>query len=104
MSDKDESSDDEEEGKGKKHIPDWARGKLLEGALHAQYRAGGADPDTIFAEISTCDLERIFDGNKRRRFRERTSSGNWLSDKLTNTERRKYRVAMGFDPKPTAGK
>ena len=103
MSDKEESSDDEDEVKQKKHIPDWARGKNLESSLHAEYGTGGPDPDLIFAEISTCDLERIFDGNKRKRFRERTSSGNWLSDKLTNTERRKYRVAMGFDPVPVTG-
>ena len=47
------------------------------------------DPDQIFntAEVSTCDLEKIFgskaNGKKSKKYVRRTSSGNWVPDRLT---------------------
>lgn len=103
MSDREGSSDDDDEddeGRSKKNIPDWARGANLDAAVHAQHGNGEGfvDPDTIFSEISTCDLEEIFK-NKKKRYQKRTSSGNWGPDRLTNTERLKYRHDMGFTNK-----
>lgn len=107
MSDREGSSgDDEEEEDGtsrpKKPVPDWAKGPALEAAIHAQYGDSGtggfADPDRIFEEITSCDLEEVFSKNaKKKRFTKRTSSGNWLPDKLTHGERSQYRKDMGWD-------
>lgn len=45
-------------------IPAWARGQVLAAALERQFNvsAGGSwvDPDTIFPEVTTCNLEEIF--------------------------------------------
>lgn len=99
MSDREGSSDDDEEdedGRIKKAIPDWARGPALEAAIHAQFGEGGADPDRLFGDPpSTCDLEEIF-RNKKKRYAKRTSSGNWLPDRLRLSEKVKYREDMGF--------
>jgi hypothetical protein len=107
MSDREGSSgDDDEEEDGtsrpKKPVPDWAKGPALEAAIHAQYGDSGtggfADPDRIFEEITSCDLEEVFSKNaKKKRFTKRTSSGNWLPDKLTHGERSQYRKDMGWD-------
>ena len=94
------SSEDEEEGGGgggggKKTVPDWAFGASLAAAIHAQYGDGSVDPDSIFQEVSTCDLEEIF-GAKKKRYNKRTSSGNWHQDRLQHHERVRYRADMGF--------
>lgn len=42
-------------------IPAWAKGKALNEALTRQYAsASQVDPDKIFPEVFTCDLEAIF--------------------------------------------
>lgn len=79
-----------------KKIPAWAFPAALQAALTAQYGENAADPDSIFPSVSTCKLEDIFPV-KKKRFRQRTSSGNWLSDKLTRDEVSRYRRDMGFD-------
>lgn len=46
-------------------IPDWARGKTLAKILDRQY--GGPNPlnpDKIFSEFFTCNLEHIFNTKK----------------------------------------
>ncbi len=97
-SDEDEEEDEEGGGAASKRVPDWARGPALEAAIHAQY-AGGAsfDPDALFPEVTTCSLEEIFRAAKRR-YAKRTSSGNWLPDRLTAAERSRYREDMGLPP------
>ena len=101
MSDREASSSEEEEEEGdggggaKKAVPEWAFGASLAAAIHAQYGDGAADPDAIFPEVSTCDLEEIF-GAKKKRFAKRTSSGNWHQDRITHHERVRYRADMGF--------
>lgn len=42
-------------------IPPWAKGSALSEALTKQYSTGHQlDPDTIFPEVFSCDLEAIF--------------------------------------------
>ncbi|CAM9957806.1 unnamed protein product, partial [Sphacelaria rigidula] len=42
-------------------IPSWAKGSALTEALNRQYTGDDKqDPDTIFPEVVTCDLEAIF--------------------------------------------
>eukprot|EP01138_Halocafeteria_seosinensis_P011844 gb/GECG01012104.1/.p1 GENE.gb/GECG01012104.1/~~gb/GECG01012104.1/.p1 ORF type:complete len:597 (+),score=150.38 gb/GECG01012104.1/:1-1791(+) len=95
LSDNDDDSEDEN-AKKQKPIPDWARGKELEDALHQQFGPEGPDPDHIFEDVTDCDLESIFPVTKKR-FKVRTSSGHWLPDRLTADEKKRYRVQMGFD-------
>lgn len=48
-------------------IPDWARGKALAKILDKQY--GGRNPlnpDKIFPEFFTCNLEHIFNTKKQK--------------------------------------
>ena len=47
-------------------IPAWARGPQLREALEKQFGPNRLDPDTIFPEVHTCDLEDIFDMRKKR--------------------------------------
>jgi predicted HAD superfamily Cof-like phosphohydrolase len=109
MSDREGSTgdeDDDEEGAAerKKAVPDWARGPTLEAAIHAQYGGGElggpmVDPDRIFAEVTTCDLEEVFPKAQKKkgsRFTKRTSSGNWAPDALTHNERAQYRRDMRY--------
>ncbi|CAN0557467.1 unnamed protein product, partial [Ectocarpus sp. 12 AP-2014] len=77
-------------------IPDWARGKALAKILDKQY--GGPNPlnpDKIFPEFFTCNLEHIFNTKKQKW--DRSSSGNWHTDRLTIAEKLAYQRAMGFD-------
>jgi hypothetical protein len=44
-------------------IPAWARGQTLAAALERQFNTssgGWVDPDAIFPEVVTCNLELIF--------------------------------------------
>jgi hypothetical protein len=93
--DESDYSSDEEEGQPKKFIPTWAREPLLSRQVQAQQMI---DPDTIFPAFGgTCDLGRIFkDFRRKRRFNNRTSSGNWFVDRLRVAEELKYNQAMGF--------
>ena len=53
------------------------------------------DPDTIFPEVESCNLEEIFDQRKLR-YARNTSSGNWTNDKVTTVEKLVYKRDMGF--------
>eukprot|EP00980_Cylindrotheca_fusiformis_P010430 scaffold2315_cov113-Cylindrotheca_fusiformis.AAC.23 len=95
-----ESSDsDSENEKQKKKIPGWALKANLLSALEHQYNGcvegRRVDPDDIFPEVKTCDLEAIF-GGKKSRYTRRTSSGNWTQDKVTVAEKLVYKRTMGF--------
>lgn len=100
MSDRGESDSDDSEYSDrapKKKIPKWAQRENLRAALEKQFLDGPGkiDPDEIFPEVSTCDLEAIFDQRKKR-YLKRTSSGNWTKDKVTITEKLVYKRNMGF--------
>eukprot|EP01035_Chromulina_nebulosa_P019638 gene19638-25549_t len=88
----------------KKFIPEWARSKVLRAALERQYGLVGnlppIDPDMIFHEVTTCNLEEIFGMksgiNPNRSYAKRTSSGRWDHDALSIVEKRTYRYQMGY--------
>ena len=93
-----EDSNSGESNDGTKKIPAWAHIDNLIPALTKQY-AGNADrldPDLLFPEVETCDLEAIFD-KKRSRFKKRNSSGNWTKDRVTTAEKLTYKRTMGFE-------
>ena len=46
--------DSEEEARKRKRIPEWAKGSLLESSLRRQQYD---DPDKIFPEMNSCDLD-----------------------------------------------
>ena len=80
-------------------IPTWAKRENLLPALEKQYTGGAkgklCDPDEIFPEVQTCDLEAIFE-KKKGRYTRRTSSGNWTKDRVTVEEKLVYKRTMGF--------
>jgi hypothetical protein len=57
------------------------------------------DPDDLFPEVQTCDLEAIFGNRKNTRYKSRTSSANWKDDKVTIQEKLVYKRKMGFSKK-----
>lgn len=95
----DDSDSEVDSDKQKKKIPVWASRVHLLPALEQQYHGcidgRRVDPDTIFPEVQTCDLEAIF-GSKKAKYRSRTSSGNWAQDKVTAAEKLVYKRDMGF--------
>ena len=93
-SDSDDSED--ENGKRKKELPQWASKENLRPALQAQYIGKTVDPDEIFGEVHTCDLEAIFGNQMKSKYRSRTSSGNWSQDRVSAAEKLVYKRAMGF--------
>jgi len=97
-SDSDDESEKEEEDIPKKKIPAWALKPNLIPALERQFLegVGRIDPDEIFPEVSTCDLDAIFEYKKKKRFAKRASSGNWAKDRVTASERLAYKRTMGF--------
>lgn len=115
ISDREESSDEdydsdggngEKGGKGAvKRVPDWAKGPALREALESQFnKKQKVDPDTIFPEVRTCDLEEIFKSYqagggaaKKRAYRQRQSTGNWQRDGLSSAEKIRYREDMGYE-------
>lgn len=57
------TDDEAEKEKKKKNIPEWASGENLRRALEKQYGLDGStpmDPDSIFPEVQSCNLEEIF--------------------------------------------
>ncbi|CAM9588484.1 unnamed protein product, partial [Phaeothamnion confervicola] len=82
--------------KPKKHIPAWAQGTALREALERQYNGMVVDPDAIFPEISTCDLEAIFQ-TKKKRYAKRGSSANWHNDRIKPDEYLVYKRSVGID-------
>ncbi|KAJ8903726.1 hypothetical protein NDN08_004826 [Rhodosorus marinus] len=97
--DNDEDSTDEESStRNNKKIPVWARQPHLNRALEDQDKAL-RDPDTIFPRTSaTCDLEEVFaeEKKKKKRYRTRGSSSNWVRDRLTWKEEMDYKKAVGL--------
>lgn len=98
--DEDDSEDSEEEEEGEKSkvqkpCPLWTRKEYLLPHVLAQ---STIDPDDIFGTVRTCNLDEVFakGAKKKRSFRKRTSSGNWLEDRLTWKEQMSYKRAMGF--------
>lgn len=97
-------TDDEGESNTKKqqqNIPDWARGDLLKKQLAKQYGLNGnipMDPDSIFHEVSSCNLEEIFGRQEgiNRKYNHRSSSAHWEPDQITLVEKRAYRKHMGY--------
>jgi hypothetical protein len=98
-SDTDDSDSEAENEKQKKKIPSWAQKANLVPALEQQYNGcvdgRKVDPDDIFPEVQSCDLEAIF-GNKKAKYRSRNSSGNWTKDRVTVAEKLVYKREMGF--------
>eukprot|EP01122_Echinamoeba_exundans_P007884 TRINITY_DN2513_c0_g2_i1.p1 TRINITY_DN2513_c0_g2~~TRINITY_DN2513_c0_g2_i1.p1 ORF type:complete len:1208 (-),score=390.25 TRINITY_DN2513_c0_g2_i1:68-3691(-) len=85
--------------------PEWTKKEQLWEAL---VRQSSVDPDDVFGTDfpKTCDLAEIFATDKtsaedRRRYRHRTSSGNWTRDKLHAHEDLHYKKRMGFYRSPT---
>jgi len=99
-SDTDDSDSESENEKAKKKIPSWAKRENLYSALEEQYngRIGSVkvDPDNIFAEVQSCDLEAIFGPKKSKLYKRRASSGNWANDQVTVAEKLVYKREMGF--------
>eukprot|EP00899_Mesostigma_viride_P006652 jgi/Mesvir1/15989/Mv08294-RA.1 len=93
----DSDSDSDDEGaEPKKVYPLWARTTALWPALQAQERV---DPDNIFKAPETCQLEEVFDKchyNRKEKFRNRGSSGNWFGDHLRWQDELAYKKAMGY--------
>ena len=57
-------------------IPDWARGKTLTKILDRQYgRPNPLNPDKIFSESFTCNLEHMFNTKKPEWTRRRSRCG-----------------------------
>ncbi|CAM9653720.1 unnamed protein product [Choristocarpus tenellus] len=103
MSDREGSSSDESDSEGesrqkrpKKRVPDWARGTPLRRALERQYSGIQLDPDSIFPEVLSCDLEAIFQAN-RKRYAKRGSSANWGPDRITPQEVLAYKRSVGIN-------
>ena len=95
ISDGEDSNSGESNDGTKKKIPAWAQIENLIPALKKQY-AGNADrldPDLLFPEVETCDLEAIFD-KKESRFNKRNSSGDWTKDRVTAPEKLTYKRTM----------
>ena len=92
-----DSDDDDEEAfseNNKKQIPDWARSKNLEKALEIQFSKDyPIDPDELFGEVETCNLEAIF-GKRSSKYRHRNSSGDWTKDRVTEEEKRWYKLQI----------
>ena len=56
--DSEDSEDENASSKSKgKPVPSWAKFPELGMALKKQFETGGVDPDIIFPEVTTCDLE-----------------------------------------------
>ena len=96
-SDESDSDDEYETQRPKKKIPEWAQRHNLHRALERQFADGPnrLDPDKIFGEVLTCNLEEIFD-KKKSRYQRRTSSGNWAKDHVTIAEKLTYKRTMGY--------
>ena len=63
MSDNDHDSDSDAEDCGSKKsgkpVPSWAQKDALESALRRQFGDAPVNPDDIFGEVFSCDLEGV---------------------------------------------
>ena len=104
-SETDDSDSEAENDKPRKKIPTWAQRPNLLAALQEQYngRIGSVkvDPDDIFPEVQSCDLEAIFGPKKSKLYKRRASSGNWANDQVTAAEKLVYKREMGFTTNKT---
>jgi len=89
--------EDDSDTETKKRVPSWAQSHNVQEALKRQNANGPnkLDPDLIFGEVSTCNLELIFK-RKKKRYERRTSSGYWEKDEVTLAEKLEYKKGMGF--------
>lgn len=97
MSDHDEDSDDSEASRrrAKKKVPNWAKKENFVPALEKQLvKDFPIDPDELFGEVETCDLEAIFPDRKLKNYKRRGSSGNWERDGVTAKEKRRYKQQL----------
>ncbi|SPQ94087.1 unnamed protein product (mitochondrion) [Plasmodiophora brassicae] len=95
-SDSDEDDEDSDREQQKKRIPKWAQPAALLSSLAEQARI---DPDTIFPpdSLKSCNLEEVFvDFSSKTRFTRRTSSGNWVRDRLGWKEELDYKRRNGY--------
>jgi hypothetical protein len=83
-------SNSDDEDRPKKELAPWAEPGVLEEQLEAQ---AGLDPDEIFGAIGEPLLETMF--GPRNKFRVRSSSANWATDGLTQSEALEYAKRMG---------
>lgn len=92
-SEEEESEEEKRKSTTKSNEVEWTRKENLYPALIAQ---ANFDPDNIFGSAfpKTCDLEKIFG---KRKFRPRSSSVNWSSDRLLKSEEIEYKKAMGYN-------
>jgi len=101
LSDNDDSSSDEsdyssDDSRPRKKVPSWGQGENLRAALRKQITGPNKlDPDRIFGEVTTCNLEEIFN-MKKSRYKKRASSGNWTRDQITLEDKLKYKKEMGY--------
>mmetsp|Transcript_44120 Transcript_44120/g.81550 ORF Transcript_44120/g.81550 Transcript_44120/m.81550 type:complete len:879 (-) Transcript_44120:162-2798(-) len=86
-------SDEDEQNKPAKRVPEWAMKENLKEALHHQGELK-IDPDGIFFECNTCSLEDIFQRSSTR-YHKRTSSANWNDDKLSIYDKLVYKRSVG---------
>jgi hypothetical protein len=104
----------EEGEEPRKKVPEWAESSALLRALRAQ----NADPDAIFPDVGSPNLDEIFPSVRAEpdkaaaagahaarhgssaatagRFRRRASTGNWTRDALTEKENIAYKKKMGY--------
>ena len=80
-------SEDEDDGDGF-NPPEWARTPEV---FEALIRQDAIDGGEVFGPVAPLHMEEIFKNKERqKRFRDRTSSANWLGqDRLTEDEIRK---------------
>jgi Inner centromere protein, ARK binding region len=92
MTDGEYDSDDEDyEPRREKRYPDWVSSTNLIKALEVQYSSScRIDPDALFGEVETCNLEAIFN-RKSSKYRHRNSSGDWTEHRVTAEEKRIYK-------------
>jgi len=90
----DHSDDETQRGKAAKRVPDWASKESLRAALKQQCEFK-IDPDGIFFECNTCNLEEIFERTSKR-YQKRTSSANWTDDKMSIYEKLVYKRSLGI--------
>lgn len=83
-----ELSDEEEDRRKDKKIPQWARVPNLAKSADTQ-----PDPDGVFVNVPMCNLREVFGSGKM--YRTRSSSANWTQDRVTAKEMMKFKKDTG---------